>query len=412
MKLAASIITLLTLVAAASLATDAEPAAASQPAASQPAASQPATSQPATSQPATSQPATSQPATSQPALPAGHPPLPANHPQLDSSAPTSQPSGPRTLVVHALQGTKEGKSVAGDPVTVQLFSRHRQFKTIQTKLDEHGVAYINDLPVAMGFQPLAVVKHAGVGYSAVGKLMTDALRDQTLSVKVYETTDARPALQIPMWHLMAKPTPDGLEISEMIAVQNPTDRTWVGKRPDEKTAPTTLTLPLPPGAQHVRLGQGFHKSYTKLQEDRVLLSVPLQPGTGQFRYAYVIPAKEGTATLQLKASMPVKHAMIFLPDDDTVVTVEGLEAGGVMEMGKSKVRMYKAENVPADHQASVTVSNLPAPPPPVEALQGAAPSTSPKTIAAIGGGAILLTGLTVLLVKSPRRRDSADGDAT
>ena len=130
-------------------------------------------------------------------------------------------AGTASIAIQAIQGTKGGPKVGGDPVTIELFGKGGKLDTIDAQLDEHGVATLEGLPLAAHFVPKVTVKHAGVSYEAVGQPMDAARPSQKITVTVHETSDREPDWQVQMWHIMLHPTEEGIHVSEMLAVDNP-----------------------------------------------------------------------------------------------------------------------------------------------------------------------------------------------
>src|SRR5690606_29060756 len=143
------------------------------------------------------------------------------------------------------------------------YHRGSHIDTIEIELDEHGVALVEDIPVAMGFQPLVKVAYSGVTYQKAGEVMDASRPHQMIEVVCYELTQDPPPWKVRMRHVMVTLAPDGVEVTEVLVVENPTDRTWIG-RPragagqGEGKAITTI-FPVPAGALQVTLGRGFHE---------------------------------------------------------------------------------------------------------------------------------------------------------
>jgi hypothetical protein len=310
-----------------------------------------------------------------------------------------------------VQSTKNGKPiVAGTPVTVELYQNDQVLDKREGKLDDSGIAAFDMIPLSPGLQAVARVKYDGVEFEASGNVMDAAQSDQQVQVQVYESTETEPAWQIRMQHVMVQPTTHGMQVMEMLAVENPTDRAWIGK-PGADGKRTTTVFPLPAGAADVQLVGGFDERCVKTEGARIINSMALAPGVSQFRVVYNVPVREGTAELALTTPAAVSHAMFFVPDDGSTVAVQGLEAGGVADMGNGKTRFYKANDVAAGAVMKLTVSGItaragandPAAPSTASSLGSSASGQIPRIIAAAGGLVIFIVGGMLLLMKSPKR---------
>jgi len=352
-------------------------------------------------------------------LPKGHPDIsqmrkPAAGGAVPTAGATSRPVMIGNLSVRAVQSTKDGPAIpAGTAVVVELYQNDQILDKREGKLDQGGVATFDAIPVGLGVQPLARVNYNGVDYETAGNVMDSTHPDQQVQVAVYESTEQQPNWQIRMQHLMLQPTTEGMQVMEMLAVENPTDRAWIGKSGADGKRTTTV-FPPPPGATDVQLAGGFHECCVKTESDRIVNSMALIPGISQFRVVYNLPVKDAKAELALTTPAAIGHLMAFVPDDGSTVVATGLEAGGVANMGNGKTRFYKAKDLAAGATLKLSVSGITATAAPA-ATEGAtttgtaAAATAAvsgqfaKVLAGAGGLVIFVVGGMLLLIKSPRR---------
>jgi hypothetical protein len=202
------------------------------------------------------------------------PPLPKGHPDIATmrAAAATRPSGKSAaLFIRAVQGTKGGPTIAGDPVTVELFYEGEVVKKVEAKLNSEGNVLVQELP-PLGVQPLVKINHAGVEYVAEGDVLDFKRPQQRIDVTVYEATEQVPAWHVHMRHLMVQPVAGGVEVMDMLVVQNPADRAWVAAAPgpDGKGKGQTFDLALPAGAKDVKLSGGFHDCCVKFEHGRII----------------------------------------------------------------------------------------------------------------------------------------------
>jgi hypothetical protein len=359
-----------------------------------------------------------------PALPAGHPDLleltrpttqPAGAPKLPSGHPDlsglTQPAGADgTLAIRVVQGTKGGPAVAGLPVKVNLLQRGKAIKKIDTKLDDRGVAVVSDIPLIPQVQPLVEVVYNGVPFRAVGQVMDDSRPAQQLNVKVYEVTDQKPAWSVQARHVILHPADGGVKVMEMLAVENPADRAWLGEVQKDGSR-ITLTLPLPTGAQQVQYN-GLADGTAMLADGKLLLTGPLPPEVSQLQYSYFLPARDGAIRLSVTAPGDVKQMTVFVPEYAFKPEVKGLEPAGSFDMEKGRALMFKGVDLKPGHEASVNLTILPGKRASAEGAmpevdetvaQLQEPAKAPQIIAGVGGGIVLAAGTGYLLFKVPAR---------
>jgi hypothetical protein len=343
--------------------------------------------------------------TAGPAMPAGVN-LPAGHPDLATmkrAAASTQPAVTGSLFIKAVQSTPGGPPAGADPVVIELLVGGRVLDHIEAKLDEKGTALVNAIPLQIKPQPVVRVTHAGVEYMATAEAMDPTMPNAELQVPIYEVTEQQPKWTIKMRHVMVEPTEGGLQVMEMIAIENPSDRAWIGEpTPDGKHA--TFTLDLPAGAEQIQLVGGLHDCCTKIEGTKLTNTMALVPGQTQFRVVYGLPATDGKAEITIASPAPTSHLMVMLPDDSTTVTTTGLESGGSVDMGKGKTRFYKATSVAAGTELKLSVSNITAPVPKKLSSVGSGSTQAAQLVAGAGALVIVLFGAAFLFLKGAPKK--------
>jgi hypothetical protein len=315
--------------------------------------------------------------------------------------PASRTGAGASISIQAVQGTKGGPAVADVPVVVELWGGGDELiQRIDTKLDKHGVVLVEDLPLMAPFQPRVGVKYGGTTFEVMGAVMDAEHPTQKIDVTVYQTTEEAPKWEIRMRHVMISPSAEGLRVMEMIAIDNPSDRAWIGRPGPTPDAPrTSLVLEMPDGADQVTVGGTFHPCCTKMEDGRLVSHTALLPGTSQLRLGYLVPAKDGQARVEVTAPVPVKLMMVFLPEGGTTFQSESLQDAGVFRMKDNPVHAYKAVSLAAGRKVSFVVGNL------SKAESGAAAGSSwrfPQVLAAAGIAVVVI--LCVVVLVKPRKK--------
>lgn len=360
-----------------------------------------------------------------PALPAGHPPLgqnpapanpttlPSGHPAIPGmspanalptghpplAAPSTQPGATASVAIRAKQGTKDGPAIGEEPFTLELYHRQTLLKKIEGRLDKNGVAVVEGLPAQMPVIAVVRVVHAGANYEAVIEDLGPQKLSGQAEVTVYETTEQAPAWQVPMRHVMAQMTEEGLRVIEVLAVENPTDRAWIGKA-DANGKRQTLSLELPEGASELQFGGGLHDCCVQTADGRLVNTMPLTPGVNEMQFLYLLPVKEGKASMKMVAPAAVKRLVFVATDNGPQVSVEGLNFTGARQGRNMNVKIlsYEGTDLAAGHVAKV---NFTMPAGMARAGGQDEPSSSmlPKIIAGVGGFLILAIGAVIILLK-------------
>jgi hypothetical protein len=256
-------------------------------------------------------------------------------PEPTETAPAAPPSAPAAatgrVVVRGLQGTPDGPPIADAPVRLQLVHRGAVVQSRDGRSDERGVAVFEELPVDIGVLPVVQIEYAGVSYQQPGQMMDARLAEQTVDVTCFEVTTEQPPWSVATRHVMLDRVPGGVRVAEIVVIENPAPRTWLGiAGPVAEGRPCTTQLPLPTGAAGVTLGGGFHDwCCTTLAAGRLFNHLPMMPATTELRFGYVVPAgADGRVELDLVAPAAVGNTMVVFPEDLEAESAQGLVFGG------------------------------------------------------------------------------------
>lgn len=245
------------------------------------------------------------------------------------------------------------------------------------------------------------------------------ITDQPTTPRAYETTEVEPPWRVAMRHLIVRRMDRYLHVTEVWAINNPTDLSYIGApveppkpgageaQPNIASNPdrVTMVLPLPAGATQVQPGPEFHTCCVRVEGDKLISKMPMLPGTTEFRVDYLLPPKDGAFNLVLATPVQTGHLMIFLPDDGSQVTAQGLKTGDPFEAGEQRYRMYTAKQVKPGAVTGLVIQVGQAV---MQSKAGASASISQagtiKIITGGGVGLLVLAGAFVLLrpTKKPR----------
>jgi len=247
-----------------------------------------------------------------------------------------------TLAIQAVQGTKDGPPVGGEDVEIIIFHRDQPVQQINSKLDDHGLLVVENLPVSLGIRALVRVQHAGVLFQDAGPPMDDANPTGSMNITVYEVSDERQPMDIVVRQLAGALVSNGVDVAETVVVENNGDRTWLGEPADEAGRRATVQLTLPPDAVEVELLQGFHgwccSQYTP---PTLTVQMPIMPGQTTFKFAYKIPVRSGESDLRISSGLPTEHSVFVVPATDLVASGEGAELIGTETISGVQATKYE-----------------------------------------------------------------------
>ena len=331
-------------------------------------------------------------------------PMPAG-PAAMASAAAPATIGSIDLIVK--QGTQGAPALGLIPVSVQLYQEGVPVQKFDVKLDASGHALISNVPLAAAVQPVVTIEHAGVTQQTVGPALDPANPKCQIVMGVYETATQAPAWTIAMRHVIVHNTPEGLQVTEMLSVNNPTDRIWLGATRGALEH-VTLALPVPAGITNLELSGGFQEPFAKLLGDQVVSTLPMFPGSVQFQLNYIVPVTAGAAQWSIGAPAAVAQLIVFAPADQSTVTVEGARDTGSVDMGQGPMHMFRGAGIKAGQSVTLTFSGLTTPVAPAAPVAAAAVSVNwARNFGAIGVIAVVVIGSALLLVRRPKSSHKA-----
>jgi hypothetical protein len=208
-----------------------------------------------------------------------------------------------------------------------------------------------------------------------------------------------------MRHVMIERVEGGLQVMEMLAIENPSDKAWLGNSGADGKR-TTFTLNLPVTAQQIQM-IGEHSCCALTDGNKLTHTMALVPGTTQYQIGYLIPAVNGKAEIAVAAPAAVKTMMVFVPDDETTVHAEGLEAMGSADMGQGKMRFFKGADLSAGQIVKVAIAGIVDVQKTVSAAHSGGSAYVAQVVAAGGAVVILLFGVAFIFMKAPRGTKAA-----
>ncbi len=321
-------------------------------------------------------------------MPAGHPPM---------MPPATNPSTHGKITVRLVQGTQGGPAIGEAPLKVQLWHQQKVFRELDARTDKNGVAVIDQVPLNPPFQANVMLTYAGAEYSGLTSAMDSLHPEGKVDVTVYESTTEAPAWRVGMRHLRMERTEDGkgIFVWEMMAIENPSDKAWLGEARADG-ARVTLSIPLPPGARDLQVGRDLHQCCSTLKDGKLVTTQALLPAMTMAEFAYVVPLQQNKASVSIVAPAPVKHMIAMVAADGTLVEPTGMESQGAKDTREGQVQMFMAQDIGAGFEARLLLTT-----PARVASSGGNPA---KVIAIVGVVLILLIGAGIVLFKGPAGR--------
>jgi hypothetical protein len=142
---------------------------------------------------------------------------------------------------------------------------------------------------------LVTVQHQGVSYAMHAVVSGGPVE---VTVRVYEVSTQVP-LRIALFGVAVEVWRGYLRVSEVVHLQNPTTRTFLGD----------VVFPLPAGARYVTFSDGFHRP--RADGGAITDRLIVRPGAHQVAYAYAVRGS-GDVSLDRRLAIPADRLEVFV----------------------------------------------------------------------------------------------------
>ncbi len=280
-----------------------------------------------------------------------------------------------SIAIRAIQGTEGAAPIGVLPIQVDLVSNNTIIRTIDTSLDEFGVAVLTNLPVEQGIFPIVRIDYGDVKYQQFGTMMDANNAQQRIEMVCYETTETQPNLNTVLRQVMIIASGHGIKVTEIVVVNNPTTRTWIGSgtgKPGMDTR-TTIQFTLPEQADNISMANGGRLGSATVESTSIINHMPLVPRESEFSYGYSIHSDpQGNINLVIPQNAKVDALMVVVPQSMKVGALTGLEFGGNNQIADTPVRYYQALDLLPGQSTAIALSGF-------EHSEGEAASAMGKT---------------------------------
>jgi hypothetical protein len=256
-------------------------------------------------------------------------------------------------------GTEDGGSVEGLEVVLTRFQQMDAVETFSETVDSDGNFEFTDLPIEPNEAYLAQVTYEDIEFTS-GMILLNQDPEAERNITVYEQTDDRSALNIISRGIVIADADSDLgvvEILEIIALQNMSDRVFVG---DE--AGQVLRLAMPENASQIAPQPGFDYGQMFFDEQRpnVLVSTgPVLPGDHNPMISYQIPYEGTSARLSVGTAMQTDMLRVLVREDSFDISSQILEPAGIQQVGTDNYDVLAIDSPVIGDSFTVEISDLP-----------------------------------------------------
>jgi hypothetical protein len=261
---------------------------------------------------------------------------------LSCLGPAASAQGQGPAVVGTVVNDTTGGTVPDNlPVTLEVQPGDGATRTYTATAAGDGSFRFEQLELKDGDLVQAYVTYQDMTYRSDQATADQA--DVELTVPIYEWTDEPAGVEITQLHVFIVPGETRPQVLEYYLLSNAGDRTYVGKENAETGRRVTMVVPLPDGADNLRVeGSGGAERFLE-QGDGMLDTEPVRPGiaTVETFLIYELPSPPETS-VRRTFDLPVKSVVLLVPQGELSLQGMGLEPGGVIDTETGPALSYTA----------------------------------------------------------------------
>jgi hypothetical protein len=309
-----------------------------------------------------------------------------------------------------INGTSGGTAPAGDIVTLHIFNMTAESAE---KVGERTAPVGPDgrfefagLDRAANVAYYVGTSHGGVSYSHPSPFQLKDAPTRQADISVFEATTSDDVIQFDRLNfLVLEVEPDMLQVLQMGALVNSSDRTFVTENPQDGALARAVRFPLPKGAMRAQFQSGFRQDDVIAGAGGIQVVSPLKPGRHEYALWFQLPYNESSVDLTLQAPYPTAAFTIHVPEGGPKIESSQLTAQEPRQLGDRTFLVHSARDVSKATMISARLGGLPS--------SGSA-GLSTEQLAMVSGGVVLLVlgaGVFAFSLRARGSRSKASGGA-
>lgn len=201
-----------------------------------------------------------------------------------------------------LNGSQGNTPVAGAEVVLRAGVEGPLTPVASCVTDQSGRFVFDNLPVEPGLIYLPGANRHGIHYPGP-RLRAAPGTPPSLRLLVFDAVASPSPLVAERHEIDIQVKPGALEISETLVVSNPSLTSYVGEAAGDMP-PETLALRIPDEFERVTFASEFHGKNFRLEDRRLVTSLPWPPGKRELKFTYSLHAEGSRSTLERLLDLP------------------------------------------------------------------------------------------------------------
>jgi hypothetical protein len=266
-----------------------------------------------------------------------------------------------TVTGQVLNKTSGGGDTGGTSVMLIAFGRKEQAPLGQqtVEADASGQYTFTNVDRDANNVYLTVARYQDVNYPSDTPFQLTNQASQQADIAVYDSTTTDDSIQYESLNLLVMGADQGLvQLMEMGALINNSDRTFVTADPQNQQLANALKFALPKGALNLQMQSGFSDQDVIPSVSGFQVTAPVPPGRHQFAMSFQLPYSGSDVDVSMQVPYPTSSFTMYLPDSGLKLQSSPLQSGGPTQLGGQTYSQYSTSNVTKSTMISGQLAGL------------------------------------------------------
>ena len=243
-------------------------------------------------------------------------------------------------------------------ITLKKFTKEGDGREITTTSNYRGQFKFTNLPVLpSNTYQLETVYQGGeyygktINFKGQGGIKKD-------DIIVYDSTDKEDNIKVNFKHIIINPDNDGLQISEVINLNNTGNKSYIGWKKLASGKNETLRFSLPEGVKKINITKGLMECCIEQSGEIVSDTMAVLPGTKEISFSYKLNYDSTDYNISKKLTYDIDSLMLIIPEKISVKN-EYLKPVRKIERNGVKYQLFSGKNIKKSSILNLKFSNLP-----------------------------------------------------
>ncbi len=245
-------------------------------------------------------------------------------------------------------------------VMVLIFDGQQVVDHRQATTDDKGQVKFEGLPTDASWSYVVQTSYQDVPFESAMLQFEPSQTVLSAPLPVYEGGAKAEDVRITRAHwVISLENPQSLDVGELYAYANDSDRVYMGEAGGTDGAPAVLSFVVPEGAQNVSFEGGELGDRFKQVDGKYIDTLPLAPGQRQVLLRYSLPIANGEVKLSHPIPYPIDNLNLLVPDlEGMKVDAPDWVQGDPLQTQGGAFRNYTRTALAAGSTPSATLSGI------------------------------------------------------